>query len=119
MCKAFAFRFSAEATLDTNLIETVDSQVDIGDGVAGFGWIGSTNKAMAHGPRHHEVASSGIPGKVALSEIKTTIRHSMLSRPVCSNLFQVLVSKRSSPRCQKAKALVDALSVNHSSKAPV
>jgi hypothetical protein len=94
MCKAFPFRFSAEATSDKNLIETVDSQFDIGDGVAGFGWIGSTKKAMTHGPRHYEVASSGIPGKVVLSEIERTIRHSMLSRPVCSNLLQVLVSKK-------------------------
>jgi hypothetical protein len=65
------------------LIEKVDSQVDIGDEVAGFDWIGSTNKAMAHGPGHYQVASSGIPGKVALSENETTIRHSMPSRPVC------------------------------------
>jgi hypothetical protein len=44
MCKAFAFRFSTETTADKNLTETVDSQVDIGDDVAGFGWIGSTKK---------------------------------------------------------------------------
>jgi hypothetical protein len=41
MCKAFAFRLSAEAVSDKNLIETVDSQVDVGDG---FGWIGSTKR---------------------------------------------------------------------------
>jgi hypothetical protein len=60
MCKAFAFRFSAEGTSDKNLIEAVDSQVDISDRVAGFGWIGRTNKAMAHGPRHYEL----VPGNL-------------------------------------------------------
>jgi hypothetical protein len=107
--KAFAFRFSAEATSDKNLIETVDSQVDIGDGIAGFGWIGSTNRAMAHGPGHYEVASRGIPGKVVLSKVKTTIRHSMLSRPVCSNLLQVLVSKKVIAAMPKSQPLVDRL----------
>jgi hypothetical protein len=64
------------------------------NGVAGFGWIGSTNKAIAHGPRHDQVAFSGVPGKVASSEIETTKRRSMASQPVCSNLLQVLVSKK-------------------------
>jgi hypothetical protein len=45
--KLFAHRFSAKATSDENLIERVDFQLDIADGVAGFGWIGSTNKTMA------------------------------------------------------------------------
>jgi hypothetical protein len=93
MCEAFAFSFSTRATPDENLIERVDSQLDIADGVAGFGWIGSANKAMAQGLRHYEVASSGIADRVVLRGIETTIRHSMLSRPVCSNLLQVLVSR--------------------------
>jgi hypothetical protein len=91
MCKAFAFRFSAEAASDKNLIETVDPQVDMGAGIAGFGWIGRTNKAMAHGPRHCEVPSSGIPGKVVLSEIETTIRPSM---PFPASLLKPLTSAR-------------------------
>jgi hypothetical protein len=109
MCKAFAFRLSAEATSDKNLIETVDSQVDIGDSVAGFGWIGSTKKAEAHGPRVYEVASRGISDRVGLRRIETTIRHSMLSRPVCSNLLQVLVSKKviaAMPKSQGARRRV-------------
>jgi hypothetical protein len=88
MCKVFLFQRSLEAKGGPIL------SLIFGDGGAGFGWIGSTKKAMTHGPRHYEVASSGIPGKVVLSEIETTIRHSMLSRPVCSNFLQVLVSKK-------------------------
>jgi hypothetical protein len=64
MCKAFAFRLSAEAASDKNLIETVDSQIDIGDG---FGWIGSTKKAEAHGPRVYEVASRVISDRVGVT----------------------------------------------------
>jgi hypothetical protein len=70
MCKAFAFRFSAETTSDKNLIETVDSQVDIGDGIAGFGWIGSTQKAEAHGRIVYEVASKRISDMVGLRRIE-------------------------------------------------
>ena len=44
MCNVFAFPFSAKATPDENLIERVDSQPDIADGVARFGWITGTTK---------------------------------------------------------------------------
>jgi hypothetical protein len=117
--------FSTKAPPDENLVERVDSQLDVADRVAGFGRIGDTNKAMAKAPRQYVVAFSRTADRVVLREIDTTMRHSMLSRPWCSRAPFAQTSRKYSPgesvtaAMAQAKAFTATSSANHSSKAPL
>jgi hypothetical protein len=87
MCKVFLFQRSLEAKGGPIL------SLIFGDGGADFGWIGSRNKAKAHGLRDCEVSLNGID-RVMLSGVETNSKSFDVFPASSLNLKQVLVRKQ-------------------------
>jgi hypothetical protein len=88
MCKVFLFQRPLEAKGGPIL------SLIFGDGRADFGWIGSTNKAKAHGLRDCEVSLNRIAERVMLSGVETNSMSFDVFPASSLNLKQVLVRKQ-------------------------
>jgi len=85
MRKAFAFRFSAEATSDKNIRLLLLS--DIGYGAANLGGRTRQKRSKAHGQEIMKFTASGLSDSGMLSGANPTIRHSMFPRPRRCHIF--------------------------------
>jgi hypothetical protein len=88
MCKVFLFQRSLEAK-GGPILSFIS-----GDGGADFGWIGSRNKAKAHGLRDCEVSLNRMVDSAMSSGVETNSKSFDVFPASSLNLEQVLVRKQ-------------------------